>query len=332
MSSNFGRLCRDVIAGSLQIKSQMVIDKNANLIVNNGTVKGNLVVNGSISSDNVSQVIFRPGYVGPPIVGVYSDWAELMAVFAPVYGPKTIILDATSGPLVIPPGAWNMTSITLVSYICTLQIPSLIKLVTVQDGATLHGLCGIQGPLLVNYEGTTEPCVVMNSTLNPNNAGFLLDYGANLSCSGSQPFIYFTGTDPSELILNVSAGLETSSTPVVHAATGTQMYIIGLGNISKLQDNTVSSDVGSTTLIIIGSNSFSADLNLAVSQPDIMGSTAVFSLVQNSPYIFRRLVNPTVSDDENIGAKSGDIWINTTTDDIFICANSSPGSAIWKIV
>lgn len=46
MSSGHGILCRDLIGGSLQIKSQRVLDKNANLCVNDAKMKGDLTVKG----------------------------------------------------------------------------------------------------------------------------------------------------------------------------------------------------------------------------------------------------------------------------------------------
>lgn len=48
-SNNFGRLCRDQVMGSLQIKSKLVIDPSANLDVNNAVVRGNLKVKGCIN-------------------------------------------------------------------------------------------------------------------------------------------------------------------------------------------------------------------------------------------------------------------------------------------
>lgn len=53
MSSNHGFLCRDLIGGSVQIKSQKVIDKDANLVVNNAKVKNGLRVKGGITANGV---------------------------------------------------------------------------------------------------------------------------------------------------------------------------------------------------------------------------------------------------------------------------------------
>jgi len=42
--SNHNKLCRDGIFGSIQIKSQKVLDKDANLVVQDAKVKGNAKV------------------------------------------------------------------------------------------------------------------------------------------------------------------------------------------------------------------------------------------------------------------------------------------------
>ena len=48
MSGNKGRLCRDLIGGSLQIKNQFVLDKDVNLTVNDAKVKGDLTLKGKL--------------------------------------------------------------------------------------------------------------------------------------------------------------------------------------------------------------------------------------------------------------------------------------------
>lgn len=47
MSTNHGRLCRDGLVGTLQIKSQRVLDHDANLTVKDAKVKGDLKVKGN---------------------------------------------------------------------------------------------------------------------------------------------------------------------------------------------------------------------------------------------------------------------------------------------
>lgn len=62
MSSNHSRLCRDLVGGSLQIKSQTVLDQDANLRVNSARVasdmkvKGDLTVSGNLITQNQGNV------------------------------------------------------------------------------------------------------------------------------------------------------------------------------------------------------------------------------------------------------------------------------------
>ncbi len=48
MASNFGDLCRDIIGGTLQIKSKTVLDSETNMRVKNANIRGNLLVNGDL--------------------------------------------------------------------------------------------------------------------------------------------------------------------------------------------------------------------------------------------------------------------------------------------
>lgn len=40
--------------------------------------------------------------------------------------------------------------------------------------------------------------------------------------------------------------------------------------------------------------------------------------------------DPTVGDDSGDGYDVGSIWVNTTSDEVFICADSSSGAAVWQ--
>jgi len=60
MSSNQGHLARDLIGGSLQIHSKLVLDKDANLTVNNVKVDGNKIeFTGAVSADYCPSVVLR---------------------------------------------------------------------------------------------------------------------------------------------------------------------------------------------------------------------------------------------------------------------------------
>ena len=42
--------------------------------------------------------------------------------------------------------------------------------------------------------------------------------------------------------------------------------------------------------------------------------------------------DPTVDDDSEHGYSVGDIWVNTTSDDVFILVDATPGSAVWQLI
>lgn len=49
----------------------------------------------------------------------------------------------------------------------------------------------------------------------------------------------------------------------------------------------------------------------------------------NSPKVFTATGNPTAQNDSSDGAGIGDIWVNTSTNAVFICAGNTVGSAVW---
>jgi hypothetical protein len=64
-------------------------------------------------------------------------------------------------------------------------------------------------------------------------------------------------------------------------------------------------------------------------------ATTITITLPNSSYrMCRQYLNatlaPTTSDDSADGYSVGSLWINTTTDNIYICVDSTVGAAIWK--
>lgn len=47
---------------------------------------------------------------------------------------------------------------------------------------------------------------------------------------------------------------------------------------------------------------------------------------------FAATTAPGVNDDINAGYARGSFWINTSTNDIYMCANPAAGAAVWKIL
>lgn len=43
-------------------------------------------------------------------------------------------------------------------------------------------------------------------------------------------------------------------------------------------------------------------------------------------------VAPTISDDANLGYGRSSLWINTSTNNIYMCANPAAGAAVWRLL
>jgi len=47
--------------------------------------------------------------------------------------------------------------------------------------------------------------------------------------------------------------------------------------------------------------------------------------------IVEKAANPTVNDDSsNLSVRKGTIWINTSSEAVYICIDPSDGAAVWK--
>lgn len=79
--------------------------------------------------------------------------------------------------------------------------------------------------------------------------------------------------------------------------------------------------------------------NLSTHLVDIVDGEITFTDPANGQRKLSRLVhpkikntaaiNPATSDDSTQGYEIGSIWVNTATDDVFVCVNAAAGSAIW---
>jgi len=50
------------------------------------------------------------------------------------------------------------------------------------------------------------------------------------------------------------------------------------------------------------------------------------------PSNFTATVDPTASDDSSEGYEVGSMWVNTSTNDWFVCTNNSSGNAVWLVL
>lgn len=102
------------------------------------------------------------------------------------------------------------------------------------------------------------------------------------------------GAEPANA--NIQSHISSTSNP--HATTASQVAAIPNSVITAIGDYIRGTGVGTYT---IQKNNFSAS------------------------------VAPTVTDDSSAGYSVGSIWIDTTADELYICVDSTVGSAVWKI-
>lgn len=323
----YNNLSGNLICENLFVRDSLKIGNSLKLVSTpEGLVSGSNIYAPNINALISKSLIYKPGYT-ELVTGVYNTWQDVYNASLLYNGPKTIVLDGSLGALVIPPGTWNMNNINLYSPICRIQQtpPTL----TIEDGATLNGLCSITGVITCEYQGTTTPCISIGiSSMEP---ALFLDYGTQIKCSGTQPFIRFSDPPQTELVLGYGADVINSPVPVIDVEAGANVIIVGLGNISGLNDGTISSALASQVIIVIGTPSFRVNLDTSA-QPLVLGTLFIVNLITHSPFIYKKSVPPTNNDDSTSGIKEGDTWIDTVTKNIYICADATPTTAIWKIV
>ena len=326
--SNFhcdGKLTLPVNSGSLDYTTPGTIcynTVNRQLQISNGGSWNNV-----LASPGNTTLTFRPGYTGPSTNGIYGSWPDLYSDLTKINGTKNISFDnlliPNNVPIVIPPGTWDMTDTTWCTCICSLlPPPDLFIQIHISDGATINGLCGIDGILVVTYFGTTQPAIIINQQPTDKQAVLYLANGASLNIAGTQPFIDIINGFFEIIML---FGTHIQNGPGVVNCSGTALTIIGLGTYSTLEDNVLSGN-GNYTVIRFSPGSI---VNIPLVQPGITGSLGILNFYKN-PDTYSNPAPPGITDDSNIGYKIGDNWINTTTNDIYFAVNVTPGAAIWK--
>jgi hypothetical protein len=211
--------------------------------------------------------------------------------------------------------------------------------VNVPEGCTLNGLYGISGPLLINYYGTTQPCMTFQNETPTTRIGFFLEKGAMVQCSGTQPFYYLNApivqnsaefimfSASSVLLANGIDTIPPSQTFFPPLKTDGTIMIIVLFDGSNFADNAVVSGAATQLGIIRGSTSVTISIPLAQSG---VGGSFFYGDTTHAPIIHQFAAAPTVNSDQTAGFKVGDSWIDTATQKFYTCVDSSTGAAIWN--
>jgi hypothetical protein len=157
--------------------------------------------------------VFRPGGVAGG--QVYTTWPTLMAAVNGVQGPKLVQIDTTFGVANVPPGMWNLNSVSLTG---TNGIDFEPVLHFLQDAHVTFDVLHLEQLRLMPL-GTTPVCSAnLGATL-------LLDDGAQLlvTSAGVAPFWDIAVAD-TFLICRASSQLGQGAFPVISVEAGETLF------------------------------------------------------------------------------------------------------------
>lgn len=278
-------------------------------------------------SSGGSTLIYRPNYTGND-PNVFAQWSDLVARSTQLQTPKYIYFDNSlivdpSTPMVVPAGTWDMTGVTWIKHVSTLQqAPNVYTKVTVEDGATLNGLYGIDGPLEVTYDSSTQNAITLTLTADSRACGFLLTNFALLICPGTYTFMFVSGTGRFDLQIS-KYGMVGDFTNPIFEYEDVDFELI-LFTSARVAANSIIGTNGTLQVTILASDvsiSYPIDANFP-GVPLVNVSTRSTSFTQRH----LKNVDPAGTDTTTKGYGIGDTWINTVTDKFFVMVQSG----IWN--
>lgn len=167
-----------------------------------------------------STFVFRPG--GQAGGNVYTDWGSMIAAAVATPGPKSLQIDGSLAPAVVPAGTWNLDNCTLLASVPVGQIGTQAGSLTFANGAQLAFNFLRVGAFITLISNSQSPVISMAGSL------MILQDGATLKClAGAAPFISATGgtfsilvmTDYSNLVVSPSPG------PVITVGVGSTLIL-----------------------------------------------------------------------------------------------------------
>jgi len=306
---------------------------------------------------NANDVVWRPNYSGSErnVVAMpgATGWERVYALLSRSTVPRTLYLDPTDAadnldpsPFVVPRGNYDMSNVTIA--VSTQWSPIIAFLgfsvvLVVEDGATFNKLLTFEGPFTVEYRGTSAPAVrVDTANLNTN---IYMNLGANVVCTGSQPFWQFFDSTSSSgikgsIILDTGAALLFASNAVVDNLDVTVDII--MVNYCTLADNTLSGTAGGSYTILFNDplafNNLSPAPGLPIpfdpmpitgNQPAVFGGiTLVDTSIRPKSVTPGRM--PAPGDDNTAGFKVGDMWVFAGV--VYAATSVATSAAVWLVL
>lgn len=334
------KIIKDQKLDSLKVSNTLTLPANQSL------TPGSIFYNKSESSINYSDgtnvfslattsapdsvVIYRPGSTQNNN-GVYGDWSQAVAALAELNTPKYLYFDDSiegTGTITIPTGNWDMTGVTWIrSPAGFIEISSsAVRLtVIVTNGAILNGLLGVDGPISIQYNSSTQNAITIAIVPQKDYVGFFLKNYASITCTGSKGFISVSGGTLS-FAIDTFSNFGNGTNPVLEVAVTASIDFLISGSV-QVGTNSIIGD-GIVRVVIVASNVGIA-FPVQSAFPNVTGS---ITAVRLSDFIIkhRKLTDPGAGDDANGGYADGDIWINTITTKFFVCVSEAVGAAVWN--
>lgn len=306
---------------------------------------GNMWMNIGGGGGGFSSILtWRPGYIGSE-PGVYGKFEELYTDLILSTTPRIINFDPSLSkdtiPFIFPVGKYDMSYVTWYAsnaYLVTFGgFLAGGLFVQIPDGCYFTNLCEINGPLIITYEGTSSPCIEIQSTdgfttSNRIRSSVKISNGVGINCAGTQPFYSFY-TDPNAAFGIASVFLENlviiqlSISPVLYTGNLTKL-IVYIGENVIFSNGTISgtgfaqltlsshvSITGIPTQIPFQSTNFPGIANVGIL--DITGSSK--SVNSSGP--------PVAPYDSSGGFVRGDTYLDTSSGDMYIFTG-----IMWKLL
>jgi len=193
-----------------------------------------------IGAQGAVSFVWRPGTPNPS-GNVFATWATLYAALSAVRGLKTVLVDTTVAPAVVPAGTYNLRSVTLQGFNQSIP-PTTVRL---DDGVNLVDILGLTRIRVETF--TTGATQFSFTEPNPN---FGLESASIEPQTAFPPIQYFLAGSPSLQIGLIRGGSLGNGVDAALDLGATGQALIFLENTAALADDAVVGAVGSSLYLV----------------------------------------------------------------------------------
>src|SRR5690606_27632213 len=193
-----------------------------------------------IGAQGAVSFVWRPGTPNPS-GNVFATWATLYAALSAVRGLKTVLVDTTVAPAVVPAGTYNLRSVTLQGFNQSIP-PTTVRL---DDGVNVVDILGLTRIRVETF--TTGATQFSFTEPNPN---FGLESASIEPQTAFPPIQYFLAGSPSLQIGLIRGGSLGNGVDAALDLGATGQALIFLENTAALADDAVVGAVGSSLYLV----------------------------------------------------------------------------------